>query len=72
MVNEVIFCSKFYEADEQHRQQESQLKGRLEQLERDHEQHQAIVDGLTSKYMDTIERLQSAKARLEVKWRENN
>uniref|UniRef100_A0A4W5JCS4 Protein phosphatase 1 regulatory subunit 21 n=1 Tax=Hucho hucho TaxID=62062 RepID=A0A4W5JCS4_9TELE len=58
---------QFYEADEQHRQQESQLKGRLEELERDHEQHQAIVDGLTSKYMDTIERLQSDKARLEVK-----
>uniref|UniRef100_A0A673Y7W6 Protein phosphatase 1 regulatory subunit 21 n=1 Tax=Salmo trutta TaxID=8032 RepID=A0A673Y7W6_SALTR len=58
---------QFYEADEQHRQQESQLKGRLEQLERDHEQHQAIVDGLTSKYMGTIERLQSDKARLEVK-----
>ncbi|XP_055745946.1 protein phosphatase 1 regulatory subunit 21-like [Salvelinus fontinalis] len=58
---------QFYEADEQHRQQESQLKGLLEELERDHEQHQAIVDGLTSKYMDTIERLQSDKARLEVK-----
>uniref|UniRef100_A0A4W5M1T4 Protein phosphatase 1 regulatory subunit 21 n=1 Tax=Hucho hucho TaxID=62062 RepID=A0A4W5M1T4_9TELE len=58
---------QFYEADEQHRQQEAQLKVRLEELERDHEQHQAIVDGLTSKYMDTIERLQSAKARLEVK-----
>uniref|UniRef100_A0A673Y738 Protein phosphatase 1 regulatory subunit 21 n=1 Tax=Salmo trutta TaxID=8032 RepID=A0A673Y738_SALTR len=60
---------QFYEADEQHRQQESQLKGRLEQLERDHEQHQAIVDGLTSKYMGTIERLQSDKARLEVRGR---
>uniref|UniRef100_A0A674BXQ8 Protein phosphatase 1 regulatory subunit 21 n=1 Tax=Salmo trutta TaxID=8032 RepID=A0A674BXQ8_SALTR len=58
---------QFYEADEQHRQQESQLKVRLEELERDHEQHQGTVDGLTSKYMDTIERLQSAKARLEVK-----
>ncbi|XP_064806314.1 protein phosphatase 1 regulatory subunit 21-like isoform X2 [Oncorhynchus masou masou] len=51
----------------QHRQQESQLKVQLEALERDHEQHQAVVDGLTSKYMDTIERLQSDKARLEVK-----
>uniref|UniRef100_A0A8K9XJ48 Protein phosphatase 1 regulatory subunit 21 n=1 Tax=Oncorhynchus mykiss TaxID=8022 RepID=A0A8K9XJ48_ONCMY len=58
---------QFYEADEQHRQQESQLKVQLEELERDREQHQAIVDGLTSKYMDTIERLQSAQARLEVK-----
>ncbi|XP_038848358.1 protein phosphatase 1 regulatory subunit 21-like isoform X1 [Salvelinus namaycush] len=58
---------QFYEADEQHRQQKAQLKVRLEELERDHEQHQAIVDGLASKYMDTIERLQSAKARLEVK-----
>ncbi|CAB1338457.1 unnamed protein product [Coregonus sp. 'balchen'] len=58
---------QFYEADEQHRQQEAQLKGRLEELEIDHEQHQARVDGLASKYMDTIERLQSDKARLEVK-----
>nr|XP_046210684.1 protein phosphatase 1 regulatory subunit 21-like isoform X1 [Oncorhynchus gorbuscha]XP_046210685.1 protein phosphatase 1 regulatory subunit 21-like isoform X1 [Oncorhynchus gorbuscha] len=48
-------------------QQGLQLKVQLEELERDHEQHQAIVDGLTSKYMDTIERLQSAQARLEVK-----
>uniref|UniRef100_A0A8C7W6E2 Protein phosphatase 1 regulatory subunit 21 n=1 Tax=Oncorhynchus mykiss TaxID=8022 RepID=A0A8C7W6E2_ONCMY len=60
---------QFYEADEQHRQQESQLKVQLEELERDREQHQAIVDGLTSKYMDTIERLQSAQARLEVRGR---
>ncbi|CAB1313189.1 unnamed protein product [Coregonus sp. 'balchen'] len=58
---------QFYEADEQYRQQEAQLKVRLEELERDHEQHQAVVDGLTSKYMDTIERLQSDKATLEVK-----
>ncbi|KAK6301575.1 hypothetical protein J4Q44_G00276280 [Coregonus suidteri] len=57
---------QFYEADEQHRQQEAQLKGRLEELEIDHEQHQARVDGLASKYMDTIERLQSDKARLEL------
>lgn len=39
---------------------------RLEQLEKDAEQHQAVVDGLASKYMDTIEKLQSDKARLEV------
>lgn len=57
---------QFYEADELHRQQEARLRARLEQLEKDAEQHQAVVDGLTSKYMDTIEKLQSDKARLEV------
>lgn len=39
---------------------------RLEELQRDSEQHQAVVDGLTTKYMETIERLQTDKARLEV------
>lgn len=63
------FCVQFYEADEQHRRQEAQLKARLEQLEKESEQHQAVVDGLTSKYMETIERLQSDKARLEVRGR---
>lgn len=58
---------QFYEADEQHKRQEGELKGRLEELERDSQQHQAVVDGLTTKYMETIERLQSDKARLEVK-----
>ncbi|KAM3862684.1 protein phosphatase 1 regulatory subunit 21 [Diretmus argenteus] len=58
---------QFYEADEQHRRQEAQLRVRLEELDRDSEQHQAIVDGLTAKYMENIERLQSDKARLEVK-----
>ncbi|KAG5831354.1 hypothetical protein ANANG_G00302870 [Anguilla anguilla] len=58
---------QFFEADEQHRRQEAQLRARLEELERDSEQHQAVVDGLTQKYMETIEKLQSDKARLEVK-----
>uniref|UniRef100_A0A3B4YHS0 Protein phosphatase 1 regulatory subunit 21 n=1 Tax=Seriola lalandi dorsalis TaxID=1841481 RepID=A0A3B4YHS0_SERLL len=58
---------QFYEADEQHRRQEAELRARLEELEKDSEQHQAVVDGLTTKYMETIERLQSDKARLEVK-----
>uniref|UniRef100_A0A667WQL1 Protein phosphatase 1 regulatory subunit 21 n=1 Tax=Myripristis murdjan TaxID=586833 RepID=A0A667WQL1_9TELE len=58
---------QFYEADEQHRRQEAQLKARLDELEKDSEQHQAVVDGLTTKYMETIERLQSDKARLEVR-----
>lgn len=58
---------QFYEADEQHRRQEAELRARLQDLEKDSEQHQAVVDGLTTKYMDTIERLQSDKARLEVK-----
>ena len=63
----LMAACQFYEADEQHRKQEAELKARLEQLERDTEQHQAVVDGLTTKYMETIERLQSDKARLEVR-----
>ncbi|KAA8583926.1 hypothetical protein FQN60_015134 [Etheostoma spectabile] len=58
---------QFYEADEQHRRQEAELMTRLQELEKESEQHQAVVDGLTTKYMETIERLQSDKARLEVK-----
>uniref|UniRef100_A0A4W4EBM7 Protein phosphatase 1 regulatory subunit 21 n=1 Tax=Electrophorus electricus TaxID=8005 RepID=A0A4W4EBM7_ELEEL len=57
---------QFFEADELHRQQEAQLRARLEKLEWDTEQHQAVVDSLTAKYTDTIERLQNDKARLEV------
>jgi len=60
-------CFQFYEADEQFRRQEAQLRSRLDQLEKESEQHQAVVDALTSKYTDTIEKLQSDKARLEVR-----
>ncbi|XP_010776279.1 protein phosphatase 1 regulatory subunit 21 isoform X1 [Notothenia coriiceps] len=58
---------QFYEAGEQHSRQESELKTRLQELEKDSEQHQAVVGRLTTKYMETIERLQSDKARLEIK-----
>uniref|UniRef100_A0A672JFT8 Protein phosphatase 1 regulatory subunit 21 n=1 Tax=Salarias fasciatus TaxID=181472 RepID=A0A672JFT8_SALFA len=58
---------QFYEADEQHRRQEAELRARLDDLEEDAKQHQAVVDEFTTKYMETIERLQSDKARLEVK-----
>ncbi|KAJ4949468.1 hypothetical protein JOQ06_020983 [Pogonophryne albipinna] len=58
---------QFYEAGEQYSRQESELKTRLQELEKDSEQHQAVVGGLTTKYMETIERLQSDKARLEIK-----
>ncbi|KAM5293005.1 protein phosphatase 1 regulatory subunit 21 isoform 5-T5 [Ctenodactylus gundi] len=58
---------QFFEADEQHRHVEAELRGRLATLEAEAAQHQAVVDGLTRRYMDTIERLQSDKARLEVK-----
>ncbi|XP_061815277.1 protein phosphatase 1 regulatory subunit 21 [Nerophis lumbriciformis] len=58
---------QFYEADEQHRRQEAEMRARLEELERDSQQHQAVVDRLTAKSTETIERLQSDKARLEVK-----
>uniref|UniRef100_A0A3Q0SSL6 Protein phosphatase 1 regulatory subunit 21 n=1 Tax=Amphilophus citrinellus TaxID=61819 RepID=A0A3Q0SSL6_AMPCI len=60
---------QFYEADEQHRKTETELRARLERLEKDAEQHQAVVDGLTTKYVETIERLQSDKARLEQQLR---
>ncbi|KAM9809752.1 protein phosphatase 1 regulatory subunit 21 isoform X1 [Syngnathus typhle] len=58
---------QFYEADEQHKKEEAEMRSRLEELERSSQHHQAVVDGLTAKYSETIERLQSDKARLEVK-----
>ncbi|XP_072491727.1 protein phosphatase 1 regulatory subunit 21 isoform X2 [Notamacropus eugenii] len=58
---------QFFEADEQHRHMEAELRSRLETLETEAAQHQAVVDGLTRKYMETIEKLQNDKARLEVK-----
>uniref|UniRef100_A0A3P9H118 Protein phosphatase 1 regulatory subunit 21 n=1 Tax=Oryzias latipes TaxID=8090 RepID=A0A3P9H118_ORYLA len=58
---------QFYEADEQHRKREAELKARLEELEKNAEQHQTAADGLAKKYVETIERLQGDKARLEVK-----
>lgn len=64
----LLLCiSQFYEADEQHKRKEAEMSAQLEELERDAEQHQAVLDGLTAKYMETIERLQSDKARLEVR-----
>ncbi|KAE8600734.1 hypothetical protein XENTR_v10013382 [Xenopus tropicalis] len=58
---------QFFEASEKHRLVESELKSRLQELETSTAQHQAVVDGLTHKYMETIEKLQSDKAKLEVK-----
>ncbi|XP_054885079.1 protein phosphatase 1 regulatory subunit 21 [Poeciliopsis prolifica] len=58
---------QFYEADEQHKKKEAELRARLEKLEREAEEHQAVVDGLATKYVETIERLQGDKARLELK-----
>uniref|UniRef100_H2UDY8 Protein phosphatase 1 regulatory subunit 21 n=1 Tax=Takifugu rubripes TaxID=31033 RepID=H2UDY8_TAKRU len=58
---------QFYEADELHKRQEAQLRARLQELEREAEQHQDAVNGLNTKYTDTIERLHSDKARLELK-----
>ncbi|KAM6128518.1 protein phosphatase 1 regulatory subunit 21 isoform 1-T1 [Pterocles gutturalis] len=57
----------FFEADEQHKRLEAELRTRLEVLETDAAQHQAVVDSLTRKYMDTIEKLQNDKAKLEIK-----
>ncbi|KAM6220776.1 protein phosphatase 1 regulatory subunit 21 isoform 2-T2 [Rhynchocyon petersi] len=58
---------QFFEADEQHKHVEAELRSRLAALETEAAQHQAVVDGLTRKYMDTIEKLQNDKAKLEVK-----
>ncbi|XP_033835894.1 protein phosphatase 1 regulatory subunit 21 [Periophthalmus magnuspinnatus] len=58
---------QFYEADEQHKRQEAELRARLSELERASQEHQAIVEGLTTKYMENTEKLQSDKARLELK-----
>ncbi|KAM4693382.1 protein phosphatase 1 regulatory subunit 21 [Discoglossus pictus] len=58
---------QFFEASERHKQTESELRSRLQVLESSSAQHQAVVDGLTQKYMETIEKLQSDKAKLEVK-----
>ncbi|NXD84900.1 PPR21 phosphatase, partial [Halcyon senegalensis] len=57
----------FFEADEQHKRLEAEMRTRLEVLETDAAQHQAVVDSLTRKYTDTIEKLQNDKAKLEIK-----
>ncbi|NXE92252.1 PPR21 phosphatase, partial [Menura novaehollandiae] len=57
----------FFEADEQHKRLEAELRTRLEVLETDAAQHQAVVDSLTKKYTETIEKLQNDKAKLEIK-----
>ncbi|XP_075811283.1 protein phosphatase 1 regulatory subunit 21 [Microtus pennsylvanicus] len=56
-----------FEADEHHKHVEAELRSRLAALETEAAQHQAVIDGLTQKYMETIERLQNDKAKLEVK-----
>lgn len=62
----MIFFVQFFEADEQHKHVEAELRSRLATLEMEAAQHQAVVDGLTRKYMETIEKLQNDKAKLEV------
>ncbi|XP_066402387.1 protein phosphatase 1 regulatory subunit 21 isoform X2 [Molothrus aeneus] len=57
----------FFEADEQHKRLEAELRSKLEVLETDAAQHQAVVDSLTKKYTETIEKLQNDKAKLEIK-----
>nr|XP_014432114.1 protein phosphatase 1 regulatory subunit 21 isoform X2 [Pelodiscus sinensis] len=58
---------QFFEADEQHKRLEAELTNRLQVLETDAAQHQAVVDDLTRKYIDTIEKLQNDKTKLEIK-----
>ncbi|XP_048392448.1 protein phosphatase 1 regulatory subunit 21 isoform X4 [Stegostoma tigrinum] len=55
------------EAQAKHRQTETDLRERLLVLEKDAMQHEAVMDSLKKKYMDTIEKLQNDKATLEVK-----
>lgn len=62
----MVFYFQFFEADEQHKHVEAELRSRLATLEMEATQHQAVVDGLTRKYMETIEKLQNDKAKLEV------
>ncbi|NXD21290.1 PPR21 phosphatase, partial [Spelaeornis formosus] len=57
----------FFEADEQHKRLEAELRSRLEILETDAAQHQSVVDSLMKKYTETIEKLQNDKAKLEIK-----
>lgn len=61
-----VFYFQFFEADEKHKHVEAELRSRLSTLETEAAQNQAVVDGLTRKYMDTIEKLQNDKAKLEV------
>ncbi|XP_043911277.1 protein phosphatase 1 regulatory subunit 21 isoform X2 [Protopterus annectens] len=58
---------QFFEADEQHKQIETELRKRLAVLERETSEHQAVVNSLTQKYTETVEKLQNDKAKLEVK-----
>ncbi|KAM8947179.1 protein phosphatase 1 regulatory subunit 21 [Pelodytes ibericus] len=58
---------QFFEASEKHKQIEIELRDRLQILENGSAQHQAVVDALTQRYMESIEKLQSDKAKLEVK-----
>lgn len=62
----MAFSFQFFEADEQHKHVEAELRSRLATLETEAAQHQAVVDGLTRKYVETIEKLQNDKAKLEV------
>lgn len=66
-IHPTVCVIQFYEADELHKRQEAELRDRLRELESQSEQHQAVISGLNAKYTDTIERLQSDKARLEVR-----
>lgn len=61
-----VFSLQFFEADELHKHVEAELRSRLAILETEAAQHQAVIDGLTRKYMETIEKLQNDKAKLEV------
>lgn len=58
---------QFFEVDEKHKQIEEALQTKLEALEKEAAQHQAVLSGLTQKYMENIEKLQNEKAKLEVK-----
>ncbi|XP_040207526.1 protein phosphatase 1 regulatory subunit 21 [Rana temporaria] len=58
---------QFFEASEKHKHIEGEMRSRLHVLDAAAAQHQAVLDGLKQKYMETIEKLQTDKAKLEVK-----
>lgn len=67
LMQDLLFLLQYFEADEQHKRLEAELRTKLEVLESDAAQHQAVVDSLTRKYTDTIEKLQNDKSKLEVR-----
>ncbi|XP_072031311.1 protein phosphatase 1 regulatory subunit 21-like [Amphiura filiformis] len=56
-----------YESSEEHRLLVQQLQDRLDNLERENNQHQSVLEATKTRHKDIVERLQHDKAKLEVK-----